>query len=94
MEEWDSTCRATSFPIKKSYSNLLSSLHLSTSMVWELIITYNNSLKALFLVGPDSQVLDLSFEQAQNKSTLFTMWAVNSLYTSAFHAPEGRHFIL
>lgn len=63
-------------------------------MTWELIITYNNLLKALFLVGPGSWVLDLSFERTQNKSALITMWSVNSLYTSASNTVEGCHFTL
>lgn len=68
MEEWDNICRPTSFLIKKSYSNLLSSLQLiikSGSSLSFMTIYY----KVPFLVGPGSQLLDLSFG---HKSTLFT----------------------
>lgn len=92
MEEWDNMSRATPFPIKKSYSNLLSSPHGVSPWFESSLSLKTIYYKIPFLVGLDSQVLDLSFEQTQNKATLFTMWSV--LYVPAFRTEEDGHFSL
>lgn len=43
---------------------------------WPLVTIYH---KVPFLTGSDSQVLDLPFEETQNKWALSTVWAVNLL---------------
>lgn len=47
----DNICRATSFPIKNSYSNLLPSLHLSMSVVRDSMLTDNHSLQSSHFLG-------------------------------------------